>query len=107
MPPPAPALGPASRSDPGRRFSPWTRLGRGRRALARLELSLVLDGGSAAIANAPDSAKDDVSLRTATLVYDDASLFAKLVPGASGNQPEAPRLEDPKAFLAALPQDLG
>ncbi len=75
--------------------------------LARLELSLVLDGVSAAIANAPDSAKDDVSLRTATLVYDDASLFAKLVAGAAGKQPEAALLEEPKAFIAALAKDQG
>ena len=46
---------------------------------ARTELSLVLDGVSEK-ASKLDSAKDDVRLRTSSLVYDDSGLLAKLLP---------------------------
>jgi hypothetical protein len=45
----------------------------------RTELGLVLDGVSDK-ASKLDSAKDDVRLRTSTLVYDDSGLLAKLLP---------------------------
>lgn len=46
---------------------------------ARTELSLVLDGVSDK-ASKLDSAKEDVRLRTSTLVFDDSGLMAKLLP---------------------------
>ena len=46
---------------------------------ARTDLSLVLDGVSDK-ASKLDSAKDDVRLRTSSLVFDDSGLLAKLLP---------------------------
>lgn len=51
--------------------------------LARLETSMVLDGISPDVASQPNSAMDNASLRTATVVYDDRSLLAKAIPVAA------------------------
>lgn len=50
------------------------------RGVGRLELSMVLDGVTEALIANPDAAKDTVSLRTANMVYTDASLLSKLMP---------------------------
>lgn len=59
--------------------------------LARVELSMVLDGVTPASATAPD-AKDKVSLRTATLTYDDHSLLPRLIGFAAAAQNMQPDL---------------
>jgi len=51
--------------------------------LARLELSMVLDGVNP---EAVDTAANDATLRTATLVYDDRSLLGKVLPAAAKMQ---------------------
>jgi hypothetical protein len=48
--------------------------------LARLELGLILDGVTPAWIADTDAAMDQVSLRTATVTYDDTSLMATLLP---------------------------
>jgi hypothetical protein len=52
-------------------------------SLARIELSLVLDGVSPDLAGRPEAAMNDVTLRTATLIFDDRSLLSKVVPAAA------------------------
>jgi hypothetical protein len=63
--------------------------------LARLETSMVLDGVTADTAATPNSAMDDSSLRTGTVVYDDHSLLAKAIPIAAAMQGS-----DAKALIA-------
>lgn len=63
--------------------------------LARLETSMVLDGVTLDTAANPNSAMDDSSLRTGTVVYDDHSLLAKAIPIAAALQGS-----DPKALIA-------
>jgi hypothetical protein len=63
--------------------------------LARLDTSLVLDGISPDIAAKPDTAMNDASLKSATIVYDDHSLLAKALPVAAAMQGS-----DPKALIA-------
>jgi hypothetical protein len=52
-------------------------------SLARIELSLVLDGVSPDLAGRPEAAMNDVTLRTATLIFDDRSFLSKVVPAAA------------------------
>ncbi|MBV8131249.1 MAG: hypothetical protein JO282_01875 [Alphaproteobacteria bacterium] len=52
-------------------------------SLARLELSLVLDGVRPDLADKPDAAMNDATLRTATLTFEDRSLLSKVVPAAA------------------------
>ena len=54
--------------------------------LARLELSMILDGVSPDIAGNPDAAMNDATLRTATLVFEDRSILAKVVPAIAQMQ---------------------
>src|SRR5205085_1861254 len=61
--------------------------------LARLELTMILDGVSPDSAGDTDAAMKDASLRTASLVYEDRSLLGKAVPAAAKAQGvEAPAL---------------
>lgn len=61
--------------------------------LARLELTMILDGVSPDSAGNTDAAMNDASLRTASLVYEDRSLLGKAVPAAAKAQGvEAPAL---------------
>jgi hypothetical protein len=53
------------------------------RSLARLELSLVLDGVSPELAGKPEAAINGATLRTATLTFDDRALLSKVVPAAA------------------------
>ena len=108
------AIGPSDlaldyRFEPERKVFTLNRLEIAMPGLARLELGLVLDGVSAADAADPARAKDEVSLRTGTLVYDDASLLAKLVAGyaASEKQPEGAALDGAKVLIAGLAQGQG
>ena len=54
--------------------------------LARLELSMILDGVSPDIAGDPDAAMNDATLRTATFVFEDRSILAKAVPAIAKMQ---------------------
>jgi hypothetical protein len=54
--------------------------------LARLELSMVLDGVSADQLGKPGAAMTDATLRTATLTFEDRSLLSKVVPAAAKMQ---------------------
>ncbi len=54
--------------------------------LARIELGFILDGVTPASFKSADTSKDDVSLRTATLVYEDSSLLARLLPALAAEQ---------------------
>jgi hypothetical protein len=71
------------RLDPDRQTMTLNRLALDLNGLGRLELTMILDGVSTDMAAAPDSAMDKTTLRTATLVYDDHSLLAKVVPVAA------------------------
>jgi hypothetical protein len=63
--------------------------------LAQLDTSMVLDGISPDFATKPDTAMNDASLKSATIVYDDHSLLAKALPVAAAMQGS-----DPKALIA-------
>jgi hypothetical protein len=63
--------------------------------LARLDASVALDGISPDIAAKPDTAMDDASLKSATIVYDDHSLLAVALPIIAAMQKS-----DPKALIA-------
>ena len=54
--------------------------------LARLELSMILDGVSADIAGDTDAAMNDAKLRTATFVFEDRSILGKIVPAIAQMQ---------------------
>ena len=54
--------------------------------LARLELSMILDGVSADIAGNSDAAMNDAKLRTATFVFENRSILGKLVPAIAQMQ---------------------
>ncbi|MBI1776706.1 MAG: hypothetical protein HYR63_15275 [Proteobacteria bacterium] len=97
------------RFDAARKVFTLNRLELALPGLARIEASLVLDGVSTALANQPDSAKDDIQLRTATLVYDDASLFAKLVTAMAAEEKKSPAdlLGDARTLIAAFAQGQG
>ena len=71
------------RVDPERKTMTLNRLELDMNGLARLELSMVLDGVNP---EAVDSAANDATLRTASLVYEDRSLLGKTVPAAAKMQ---------------------
>jgi len=55
--------------------------------LARFELGLIMDDVSpSAVAAKPDAAMDEGSLRTATLIYEDSSLLAKVIPSLAAEE---------------------
>ena len=77
------------RVDPDRKTMTLNRLDLDLNGLARLELSMVLDGVNP---EAVDNAANDATLRTATLVYDDRSLLGKALPAAAkmqGGEPDS------------------
>lgn len=57
-----------------------TRLEMNLNGLGRLELSFIVDGVGEEAITKPDTAMNDATLRTGSLVYDDKSLLAKAVP---------------------------
>ncbi len=72
--------------------------------LARMELSMVLDGVSAESVDKPEAAMNDASLRTATFLFEDRSLLSKVLPAAAkmqGIEPVA-LIVMSKAVLAGL-----
>ena len=71
------------RLDPERKTLTLNRLELDLAGLARMELSLVLDGVSADQIGKPDAAMNDATLRTATLAFEDRSLLSKVLPAAA------------------------
>ena len=92
------------RLDPERKTMTLNRLELDLNGLARLELSMVLDGVSAESIDKPEAAMNDASLRTATFLFEDRSLLSKVLPAAAkmqGVEPVALILIS-KAALAGL-----
>src|SRR6266702_3578508 len=92
------------RLDPERKTMTLNRLELDLNGLARMELSMVLDGVSAAAVDKPEAAMNDASLRTATFLFEDRSLLSKVLPAAAkmqGVEPVALILMS-KAVLAGL-----
>ena len=92
------------RLDPERKTMTLNRLELDLNGLARLELSMVLDGVSAESVDKPEAAMNDASLRTATFLFEDRSLLSKVLPAAAkmqGVEPVALILIS-KAALAGL-----
>jgi len=71
------------RLDPEKKTMTLSKLDLDLNGLARLEVSMVLDGVSAESVDNPEAAMSDATLRTATLLLDDRSLFSKVVPAAA------------------------
>ena len=80
------------RVDPERKTMTLNRLELDLNGLARLELSMVLDGVNP---EAVDNAANDATLRTATLVFEDRSLLGKALPAAAKMQGRRRRRPDP------------
>src|SRR5437762_1479568 len=74
------------RLDPERKTMTLNRLELDLNGLARLELSMVLDGVTAESVDKPEAAMNDASLRTATLLFEDRSLLSKVLPAAAKMQ---------------------
>ena len=92
------------RLDPERKTMTLNRLELDLNGLARIELSMVLDGVSADAIDKPDTAMNDASLRTATFLFEDRSLLSKVLPAAAkmqGIEPVA-LIVMSKAVLAGL-----
>jgi hypothetical protein len=91
------------RLDPERKTMTLNRLELDLNGLARIELSMVLDGVSAESVDKPE-AMNDASLRTATFLFEDRSLLSKVLPAAAkvqGIEPAALVVMG-KALLAGL-----
>ena len=78
------------RLDPEKKTMSLNRLELDLVGLARLELSMILDGVSAEAVDNPESAMNDATLRTATLLFEDRSLFSKVLPAAAKMQSVEP-----------------
>ena len=74
------------RLDPEKKTMTLSKLELDLNGLARLELSMILDGVSAESVDKPESAMNDATLRTATLLFEDRSLFNKVLPAAAKMQ---------------------
>lgn len=74
------------RLDPDRKTMTLNRLELDLNGLGRFELTMIVDGVSPEMAGQPSDAMDKATLRTATFVYDDHSLLAKVVPAAAKMQ---------------------
>jgi hypothetical protein len=74
------------RLDPEKKTMTLSRLELDLNGLARLELSMVLDGVSAESVDKPEAAMNDATLRTATLLFEDRSMFSKVLPAAAKMQ---------------------
>src|SRR4029077_2711138 len=59
--------------------------------LAKLNTSMVVGGVAADAAAIPTAAMDDASLKNATLIYDDHSLLAKVMPVLAATQGSDPK----------------
>jgi hypothetical protein len=71
------------RLDPAKKTMTLSKLELDLNGLARLELSMILDGVSAESVDKPEAAMNDASLRTATLLFEDRSMFSKVLPAAA------------------------
>ena len=92
------------RLDADRKTMTLNRLELDLNGLARMELSMVLDGVSAESVDKPEAAMNDASLRTATFLFEDRSLLSKVLPAAAkmqGIEPVA-LIVMSKAVLAGL-----
>ena len=92
------------RLDPERKTMTLNRLELDLNGLARVELSMIVDGVSAEAVDKPEAAMNDASLRTATFLFEDRSLLSKVLPVAAkmqGIEPVA-LLVTGKALLAGL-----
>lgn len=74
------------RLDPERKTMTLNRLEVDLNGLARLDLTMILDGVTADAVGKPDAAMNDATLRTATLTFEDRSLFSKVLPAAAKMQ---------------------
>ncbi len=74
------------RLDPERKTMTLNRLELDLNGLARVELSMVLDGVGADAVGNPDAAMNDATLRTASFVFEDRSLLSKVLPAAAKMQ---------------------
>ena len=74
------------RLDPEKKTMTLNRLELDLNGLARMELSMILDGVSAESVDKPEAAMNDATLRTATLLFEDRSLFSKVLPAAAKMQ---------------------
>jgi hypothetical protein len=74
------------RLDPEKKTMTLSKLELDLNGLARLELSMILDGVSAESVDNPGTAMNDATLRTATLLFDDRSLFRTVLPAAAKMQ---------------------
>ncbi len=74
------------RLDAARKVFTLNRLELAQPGLVRIELGFILDGVTPASFKDADTSKDDISLRTATLVYEDSSFLSRLVPALAAEQ---------------------
>jgi hypothetical protein len=74
------------RLDPEKKTMTLNRLELELNGLARIELSIIVDGVSAEALDKPEAAMNDASLRTATFLFEDRSLFSKVLPAAAKMQ---------------------
>lgn len=74
------------RLDPAKKSFNLNRLELDVSELARLELTMILDGVSLDDLMQPDKAMEQATLRTASLVYDDRSLLGKVIPAIAKMQ---------------------
>lgn len=78
------------RLDPGKKTFTLNRLELDVNELARLELTMILDGVTIEEMMQPDKAMEQTTLRTASLVYDDRSLMSKVIPAIAKMQGSEP-----------------
>jgi hypothetical protein len=92
------------RFEPERKTLTLNRLELDLNGLGRIEFSMVVDGVSADWVDKPETAMNDASLRTASLLFEDRSLLSKVLPAtakAQGIEPAALVVMG-KAVLAGL-----
>jgi len=92
------------RIDPAKKTLVLSRFEVNLNGLARLELSMTLDNFVIEASGQPDKAMTDTTLRTASLVYDDHTLLAKLMPAGAKMQGSDPSvlIAMGKGFLDGL-----
>jgi hypothetical protein len=90
------------RFEPDRKTLTLNRVELDLNGLARLEVTMILDGVSPDSAGKPEEAMNDASLRSASIVYDDHSLLGKAVPAAATLQGA-----DPAALVTTATTTLG
>jgi hypothetical protein len=97
------------RLEPERKTMSLNKLELDVKGLGRIELSMILDGVSPDAAGNPEAAMNDASLRTATFVFEDRSILAKVVPAVAklqGSNPAA-TIAMAKAMLTSAGEGQG